>query len=284
MSKSNFEKRSTNIMTPNIDRIISLQISEAYFIKYFFTSFSINSSFIRLESLELDSLNIESVISILTNLILLPRLFSLTISFYGFVEKDYVIYQLIIRLPVLKFVKLLFGDSGGRLPFLLAISKHQQSNTIEHLVVDTLCSPARIFTVLSYTPQLRRLSADWIAFNENLPIEQLIIPLNLTHISLSHWYLSFDKFESFISIIGSQLESLRISIDDDTEWLYAHRWQQLILRYMPHVRTFNFDYMGSMIKDANGIISVGHYSINFLLHFGPNDNGSLHIYIAQYAN
>jgi hypothetical protein len=251
MSKSNFNKRSTNIIGPYIDRIISLHLSEAFFIKYFFTAFPINSSFIRLESLILDDLDVDNAISVLTSLMFLPRLFLLTIYFHDFVEEEHVIYQLIFRLPVLKFAKFLFvlGDIP---PFPLATSEHQQSNTLEHLVVDNLSSPASIYTLLSYTPQLRRLSVNWITSNEKLPREQLIIPINLTHIFLTHWHLSFDEFELFISTIGSQLEFLHVSIAKETASLNAHRWQQLILCHIPRLRTFIFDYYGPMIKDANG--------------------------------
>ncbi|CAF3826583.1 unnamed protein product, partial [Rotaria sp. Silwood1] len=254
MSKLDFKKRSTNIIARYIHRIISLHISEAFFIEYFFTSFPINSSFIHLESLTLDDLDVNNAISILTSLALLPQLFSLTIIFDNCLNEERNICQLIFRLPVLKFAKLLFEDSGDGIPsFPVATSVHQQSSTLEHLVIDNLCSQAMIYTFLSYTPRLRRLSTNWLSLNVRLPT-QLIIPINLTHLSLSHCRLSFDDFESFIATIGSQLELLRISIVNNIASLNAYRWQQLILRHMPRLRTFVFDYFGPMIKDVNGNI------------------------------
>jgi hypothetical protein len=170
---------------------------------------------------------------------------------YQDVEEEHIIHQLIFRLPVLKFAKLFFGDFAEILPLTLATSNEQRSHTLEHLVIDSHQSIASLYTLLSYMPQLRRLSADWIVLSQALPTKQLIFPLNLTHLSLSHWFLSFDEFESLISIIGSQLELLYISIDDDINCLNAHRWQQLISRYMPRLLKFNFHYGGPMFQDLN---------------------------------
>jgi hypothetical protein len=257
MSKSNFKKRSTNIIAPHIHQIISLHLSEAFFIKYFVTSFPFDLSFIHLESLTLDGLDPDSAISVLTSLALLPRLFSLTIIFDDYPKEEGDIFQLIFRLPVVTFVKLWFEDSAGNtMPsFPVATSIYQQSSTLEHLVIDNLSSPAYIYTLLSYTPRLRRLSTHWLSFDFKLPTEQVIIPLNLTHLSLNRCHLSFDDLESFITIIGSQLEVFRISMDNNMTSLNADRWQQLVLRHMPHLRTFVFDYFGRMINDANGNIA-----------------------------
>ncbi len=96
------------------------------------------------------------------------------------------------------------------------------------------------------------MSADWIVHSQALPTKQLIFPLNLTHLSLSHWFLSFDEFVSLISIIGYQLELLYISLSRDIQCLNAHRWQQLISRYMPRLFKFNFHYGVPMVQDING--------------------------------
>jgi hypothetical protein len=256
MSKSNFKNRSTNIIGPHIHQILSLHLSEEFFIKYFVTLFPIDLSFIHLESLTLNALDPDIAILVLTSLALLPRLFSLTIIFDDYPKEEGDIFQLIFRLPVLKFAKLLFEDSGNEIPsFPVATSINQQSSNLEHLVIDNLSSPAHIYTLLSYTPRLRRLSTHWLSFNVRLPAEQLIIPPNLTHLSLNRCHLSFDGLESFITTIGSQLEVFRISMDNKTTSLNADWWQQLILRHMPRLRTFVFDYFGPMIEDANGNIA-----------------------------
>jgi hypothetical protein len=185
MSKSNFTNRSTNIIRPYINRIISLQLSEPFFIKNFFTSFSIDTSFSRLESLVLNDLNVDDDISILTSLAQLPRLFSLKIFCYG-CDELYIIFQSIFRLPVLKYAKLLFSNWSTIVPFPPATSDDQRSMTLEYLAFDGPHNLASIYRLLSYTPRLRHLSAKSIVFTRDIPIEQLILPRNLTSISIRY--------------------------------------------------------------------------------------------------
>ncbi|CAF0899412.1 unnamed protein product [Adineta steineri] len=124
--------------------------------------------------------------------------------------------------------------------------------TLEYLAFDSPCHLPRIYNLLSYTPRLRRLSVENILFSDYIPLEQFILPRNLIGISLCDWCLSFDEFASFIAIVGSELEFLRISIIHETALSNAYQWQQLILRHMPRLRTFLFDYRGFLTKDAHG--------------------------------
>ncbi|CAF0746813.1 unnamed protein product [Adineta steineri] len=124
--------------------------------------------------------------------------------------------------------------------------------TLEYLAVDSPPHLPNIFNLLSYTPTLRRLSVGCILFRRYIPLEQFILPRSLTSISLCYWRLSFDEFASFIAIVGSELEFLRISIIHKTALSNAYQWQQLIVRYMPRLRTFLLDYHGPLTKDAHG--------------------------------
>jgi len=239
------------MIRPYINRIISLQLSKPFFIKNFFQSFPIDRSFSRLESLVLNDLNVNVDVSILNSLTQLPRLFSLKIFCYE-CDELYIIFQSIFRLPVLKYAKLLFSNWGATLPFPPATSDNQRSMTLEYLAFDGPHDLASIYRLLSYTPRLRRLSAKSLLSDRNIPIEQFILPRNLTSICLRYWYLSFAELTSFIAIVGSELESLRISITHETALSNAYQWQQLILRHMPRLRTFLFDYHGPLIKDTVG--------------------------------
>jgi len=124
--------------------------------------------------------------------------------------------------------------------------------TLEYLAFDGPHDLASIYRLLSYTPRLRRLSAKSLLSDRNIPIEQFILPRNLTSICLRYWYLSFAELASFIAIVGSELELLRISIRHQTALSNAYQWQQLILSHMPRLRTFLFDYQGPLIKDTYG--------------------------------
>ncbi|CAF1381398.1 unnamed protein product [Adineta steineri] len=125
--------------------------------------------------------------------------------------------------------------------------------TLEYLAFNNPPDLSSIYNLLSYTPRLRRLSfrANTLYIRDR-PLEEFILPHNLTSISLCYWNLSFDEFASFIAIVGSKVEFLRISIIHKTALSNAYQWQQLILRHIPRLRTFLFDYHGSSIKDADG--------------------------------
>ncbi|CAF0992894.1 unnamed protein product [Adineta steineri] len=251
MSKSDFNKRSINIIRPYMNQIISLQLSEPFFIKNFFRKFPIDTSFNRLESLVLNDLNVDDDVSILNSLAQLPRLFSLKIFCYDCNEL-FIIFQSIFLLPVLQYAKILCSNFGARFPFPLATSDNQRSMTLEYLAFDGPPHFSSIYNLLSYTPGLRRLSVDQIWRDRYTPLIQFILPRNLTSISLCHCRLSFDEFASFIAIVGSELNFLRISIVHQTALSNAYQWQQLILHHMPRLRTFLFDYHGSLNKDADG--------------------------------
>ncbi|CAF1494614.1 unnamed protein product [Adineta steineri] len=252
MSKSDFNKRSIKIIRPYMNQIISLQLSEPFFIKNFFTSFPIDTSFNRLESLVLNDLNVDDDVSILNSLAQLPRLFSLKIFCYDCNEL-FIIFQSIFLLPVLQYAKILCSNWASRfIPFPIATSDNQRSMSLEYLAVDAPPDLSSIYNLLSYTPRLRRLSVDQIWRDRYTPLIQFILPRNLTSISLCHCRLSFDEFASFIAIVGSELNFLRISIVHQTALSNAYQWQQLILHHMPRLRTFLFDYHGSLSKDADG--------------------------------
>ena len=77
-SKTIFQYRCKHIVRPNIHRIVSLRLSHDLSNNLFFTLFTIDASFIRLESLIVNSLDIDKVAQLLTSLALLARLFSLS--------------------------------------------------------------------------------------------------------------------------------------------------------------------------------------------------------------
>ncbi|CAF1185422.1 unnamed protein product [Adineta steineri] len=234
-----------------MNQIISLQLSEPFFIKNFFTSFPVDTSFNRLESLVFNDLNIDHDVSILTSLVHLPRLFSLKIFCFE-CDELFIIFQSIFRLPVLRYAKILCAKWSTLVPFPPAPSDNQRSMTLEYLAFAGPPHLTSIYNLLSYTPRLRRLSFGNILCSRYIPLEQFILPCNLTSISLCHWHLTFNEFASFIAIVGSELEFLRISIIHETALSNAYQWQQLIVHHMPRLRTFLFDYHGRLIKDADG--------------------------------
>ncbi|CAF3608334.1 unnamed protein product [Rotaria sp. Silwood1] len=223
----------------NKHQIFSFDLFSPLKHKQFFSSFSIDSSFDHLESLTLNYLDADVLMSILFNLSSLPRLFSLTINMWNVLEDLTDIYRTILALPMLKFFKFSIGSSD--LSISLPIVTNKQFSTIEYLIMDHFCTRSELFTIISYTPQLRHLYFMHTE-DDNSNIES-ILPMTLTNFSVCMYDVTFDEFEMFISKIYSKLKVLYIiTYFEDIVYLNAARWEQFILQYLPQLEKFNFEY------------------------------------------
>jgi hypothetical protein len=99
-----------------------------------------------------------------------------------------------------------------------------------------------LWTILSYTPQLRRLNL-LNSIDTNI---QTILPItlsNLTDISVPMDSVRFDEFEILIRKINANLKILRVSIQSqDMNFLNAYRWERLILQSLPQLKEFYLRY------------------------------------------
>ncbi|CAF5122985.1 unnamed protein product, partial [Rotaria sp. Silwood1] len=164
----------------------------------FFSSLSIDSSFNHLESVFLNSFSPAILMSLLTNLSCLPRLFSLTIDTELLSTDLSEAYRLILVLPKLKYATISAFSSIG--PKLLPIATDEQTSTIEHLIINHDCTLNELCILLSYTPKLYRLNL--LALTENYSHHELIFSFscpNLTYLAIEMAYIRFDEFEMFIT-------------------------------------------------------------------------------------
>ena len=235
-SKAIFQYRCNTIVIPNVHRIISLQFSHHLLIDHFFKTFSLDTSFTRLEVFTLCNAESDHLIPILTTLVLLPHLHSLIITSIEQIESPTDVYSLILSLPVLKYCNLSFGF-GNRYVDLL--QRNSKCSPIENLVINAKCNLDQLNDFLIHTPRLNRLSCDISTLNNN-QVHMSIISTSLTNLSLKLEDTSFDEFGCLISCFSHQLRILNISTYRDIEFLNADRWQQLILSRMPHLLRFNF--------------------------------------------
>ena len=243
--KSTFQYRCKHIIKPNIHRIISFRLSNYLMNDLFFELFTIDSSFVRLESLTLTAVNIDNVIQLLTSLICLPRFYTLSfiVNRSCLVVKDMEhIFTLIFRLPVLKYGKFLFGKYGLHSSLSIPVNNQQVYSPIEHLIIDSYCPIDQFNTMLSYTPRLRYFSCRYITSSESIQREVSIIPFYLTHLSFKIFHLSFDEFQLFIIKICSQLKRLRIRTSYCPTFLDANRWEWLISQHMKYLCIFDFKH------------------------------------------
>ncbi|CAF1419559.1 unnamed protein product [Rotaria magnacalcarata] len=249
ISKLTFQHCCTYIIQPNIHRVLSLRLLNPLAIDFFHSLLSFNASFSQLESLIFTQINFKKLEPTLSSLSSLPRLYSLTINNNIEVCDSSEIYRLIFHLPVLKNCIISPKFYGGNLTLHAATNEH---SPIEHLSINRHCSLNQFISLISYTPKLSHLSSLSISepSNTRMNIISIVYP-KLTHISLKLWRMSFDSFELLCSKLFSHLEFLSICTRADDHYLMAHRWQQLIMNYMPNLRIFDFQHYWEPVDDNN---------------------------------
>ncbi|CAF4902542.1 unnamed protein product [Rotaria sp. Silwood1] len=242
-SKTPIKNLCSNIIIPNNNRIRSLHVQNKILSDEFLTECIIDSSFNHLESIVLNEITNDKLQILLPNLKNLPHLFSLTIYLkidYSYNFND--IYQMIYRLHILKYNKLSLLDNKQS-NLIVSSTVNVQFSTIEYLVIDHNCSVNQLMSLLKSTPQLRRLQCKClINLDRIMENKDKLILSHLLYISIAQCCLRFDKFETFITKISSQLEVLHITTYRDIAYLDADRWEQLIVQHISHLRRLNFNH------------------------------------------
>ncbi|CAF1184621.1 unnamed protein product [Rotaria sordida] len=242
MSKSIFQDYNKHIIIPNQHRIKTLRISNPFIVDLLFSPVRITSKFIRLETLIFDNIKSKYLLNILNHSKFLPNLSSLVIILIDRSQDPNKIYQHIFRLPVLKYCRISLKEEYFN-HFSLSISTNVTSH-IQHLVIDHNFSLHNLNALLSYVPQLRCLIFHCLDGTHSNKSE--IFPClsnNLTHVSINIKNITFEKFEIIIKNLFYQLEILHISTNNDSIYVDANRWKQLILSFMPNIRIFDFQHV-----------------------------------------
>jgi hypothetical protein len=228
---------------PNKHKIVSFYLKNHSVTNHFLSQYTIDVLFNHLKSIVIYGINENQLISLIS---MLTHLSSLAIDLEDNPVDPGNLYSLIFRLPLLKYIKLSFKEYDGFI--LLPFATSDQFSTIEYLVIDHPFQIDQLVNILSYTPQLCRLSCKNSRLESNGNYQNLVsirLP-KLTQISLRECDISFDEFEIFIAKISPQLHMLRIIIPDgDGEsFLDTDRWEQFILKHIPQMNKFYFEYHG----------------------------------------
>ncbi|CAF5047626.1 unnamed protein product, partial [Rotaria sp. Silwood1] len=204
---------------------------------YLFSWYLFNSSFDRLESLLFKAIQSNTLMPMLNNLSSLPHLVSLTIETDSVEEQINDIYQLIFTLPTLRYYRITSFNYHRAMNVPMAMNN--QFSPIEYLVINHYCSLNELESLISYTPQLRRLTLHKTKTNDlNVTILSSTITLaNLQSISLDLCQTTFNELELFITKIFSNLKSLSIIGSRDITF-NADRWKQLILNHFSQLEKF----------------------------------------------
>ncbi|CAF3154433.1 unnamed protein product [Rotaria sp. Silwood2] len=249
MSKANFQSYYTNIIGPNKHRIKSLHLSNPFTVDLIFSPVRIVLKLIRLETLILDNIQSKYLPNILNRLVSLPNLHSLIIISIKSVRNLNNVYRQIFRLPALKYCKISLKECVESESLTIATD---EISPIEHLVITNTIYLDELLTLLSYVPQLRRLSIHCLDGSRKKQTISWSTKLNnLTNISLNIKNITSDQLESMFRSIFHHLQVLHISTSYDEAYLDACRWKKWILSYTPNLHIFDFQYINSVQNAAS---------------------------------
>ena len=253
------QDRSSHIILSSQHQIVSLTLIDSFYANRGFPRFTIDLSFCRLESLVLYDITSNNLLPLLIGLISLPRLLRLSICFTDDLEEISNIYQAIFTLPVLRYNKLWCFASEAFIP--LPIASHEQLTRIEYLNVCHSCALDDLIVILSYTPELRRLSCAQVnESNADIVLESLLVRSNLTHLFITRCFAEFDGMETFLTRIAPHLQVLSITCSREPAYLDADRWERIIVQHLLHLRVFEFKY--EEIIDEDYQATLHHERIN----------------------
>jgi hypothetical protein len=160
--------------------------------------FPIMKNLTQLETLVINDIESDSIEAIVNHLSSLSVLSSLIILSIDHIKNQNDIYQKIFRLTALKYCQILFETLRTLKPLSIATN---QFSSIEHLVINHNVSLDQLDSLLSYVPQLHRLSFGHLDGSRITRIHMNSIPLNsLTNVSLKLDSVNFNDFELLLSV------------------------------------------------------------------------------------
>ena len=240
MRQSRFLHHCRQYVTPNVHRAASLTFPHHLLVDQFWTQFPLDS-FDQLRSVVLHEMRHDNSVRLLDTFVQLPALSSISIAIYQRCNDASLLYQSLFRLPKLKYCKV----SLINLPVINAEQLGQLQSSIEQLLMHHSSSPRDVIRIVTSTPRLRRFSWQPLTTSISLhdtTLETVTRPCYLTHLSLEAIRLPFAHFTWFITRVSSRLRKLSIGVQQNTNFLDADRWQQLIVDHMPHLDVFELEH------------------------------------------
>ncbi|CAF1452423.1 unnamed protein product [Adineta steineri] len=241
-SKKLFFNNYKEILDYRYHQIISLHSFGENTTKIISTIQSNLSSFQSLQSLVLYCIKSDILSSLIHQLASLPNFYSLTLDLWIEKQNHTNIYQLIFNLPKLKYLKYRTMDTNDiDIVISLPIATDQQKTSIEYFIMDHGCSIKDLFTLLSYTPNVRYLKFLNPTDANNLYTIEPIKLINLTKLSIEIYRMTFDEFEIFIKKFDVNLRMLSLDIKhEDMSYLSAKRWEHFLQGNLPQLEKFSF--------------------------------------------
>jgi hypothetical protein len=225
----------------------------------------------RLESLSLNNIESNYIEMVIDHLSSLSTLSSLIIECIDDIKNQNDIYQKIFHLPALKYCQILIETSWY--PTALSVATNE-FNSIEYLIINNKVSVEQLDSLLSYVPQLRRLTIGHLDGLRNRRTQESSTTLNyLTNVSLKLYSVSFNDFELSITDLFRQVQVLRIAVScvgyyrSNMDYLNADRWEQLISINMLNLCVFDFQHQSRTLYDTldgqKYVIQINKFNSSF---------------------
>ncbi|CAF1586584.1 unnamed protein product, partial [Adineta steineri] len=195
ISKSEFEYYLKHIIKPCTKRIKLFRVSNPC-IDPCLLLFPLMKHLTQLTTLILNKIEANYIEPIVNHLSSLPVLSSLTmISINKLIKKNNIYYKL-FRLSKLKYCQISIGLLQCPKSLLAATNEF---SAIEYLIINNGISIDPLIIILSYVPQLRRLSIHYLTESKYNRIKKDSINLNyLTNVSIRLLCVPFNQFETLM--------------------------------------------------------------------------------------
>ena len=279
--KSQIDTFYRDIVIPQRHRIQCLKLDDKQ-IDTVLNTYFINSSFLALESITLDSNSIKPV-SMLPQLAKLPCLSRLVISIKltrETLECVVLIYKTILSFKSLKYLTLNLdintpeedldrytsdSSSDEHDDYVDAsdfVATNQEPSNMENLCIKHAIDTEGFLKIINYMPRLRRLSVQsLIGFSAS----KITLKLpQLTKLIIKDSELDFESLESLLDAFDCQLQTLEIETRSSDQYCINERWKQFTERRLSHLKKFTIRLKSEWLDPS---VNVGGINcIHFICH------------------
>ena len=251
MSHKIFQNLSKDFLVINQHRIHSIYSTNPFLFDLSPSPFRYLFQFLQLHTLILENFESNHLSNLLSQLSVLPNLSSLIIKPFNSIQRKDHIYQQIFRLPVLKYCQVSFREQSTIRSLPICTN---QFSKIERLILVDGCKMNELLIILTYLPQLHRLSCHDFQPSTYAQYNRGMIVLNyLTHLALRTTDVTLADLEMFLTKLTHQIQVFRFSIDLASNPIYtnSNRWETIIRTHLPRLRIFDLQVLQTNIFNGH---------------------------------
>ena len=242
-SKWSFHRFYNHIVKHNLHRVQTMAISNVCLYDDVFSTVSNLSKITGLQTLVLEQIESKMLMNLLEQLRSSTSISSISISVIEPLANKTEIYLQLFRLSTLKFCKLSLGNHYLNQNLSLPFATIHEQCSIEHFILMDHIFTHEIDNLLSYLPQLSRLSLRLRQNSQNERKQSDHVLRHLTHLSIDAESIEFDGFTQMMIDLFLNIQVLNFTQSNCTnstnEFFKATKWKQLIVSHLKNLHSFN---------------------------------------------